>query len=913
MLSSKQPKKIGPRIIKTPLETQMSKKLFALLIILLISLVHVPSLLSQEGLKVAIMPYTIVGASSVRLEQLNNMAQGLMEVTTRSFATQGFVPLTLGTQSLSATQAAVMAEARQLGADYLFVPTLTSSGESFTLSGQLLALSSSGTSSRRIDIVAPSSQDLSPFADNVVILATDHLYGTGPRIVSVSITGSGRANLDSLLNNLRTRQGGTYSEAKVATDIRRLFSLGYFDTINVETDDVAGGKAVRFMVTERAQIGQIVYQGNEKYDDDDLNEVVGLKLMDVASEDRLMMAVSNITRFYASKGYSNASVTYELEQGTENRARLVFHINEGGKTFINKIIFEGNDTFSNYKLKGVIESKSRGFLSFVTGSGKMEQDKLFNDSQLLLAFYQNNGFLQARVGEPTIVPMEEGSGYDIYFPIVEGQRFRVGQISIGGDLKEEDNVDKMMKTLETRKGKWVSRDVIMADQTKLVTYYKDKGYYHADVGVDFQPESDGSDILNVTFFVEPRNLVYFNRITIVGNQKTRDKVIRRQLEVAEGDLTSESKLINSQNNLMRSSYFDEVTIEPSPSNVDQVNLVDLRVTVKERPTGSFQIGAGYSNYSSIYGTVSVSQDNLFGYGRRISLQANIGGEYRLFDFSFTDPWVGDIPLLLGFDVFKTYYRYDYYDKDTLGASIRAGYPLFERFYISGSFTWEDVDISDVSIRSSGYLKSMMGQSVNSIFSIRLSRDTRNHFFQPTEGSTARISYSIATSLLGGETSFSRYEIEGAKWFPIPFWRGAAIMGHAEIGYLAENKPNGLPVYEKFFLGGINSVRGYDWYDISPKDPETGETIGGEKQAYANIEFTFPIIQNSGLYGVFFYDMGNVWTKDQSYDFGSLKRSYGGGLRYLSPMGPLRIEYGKALDNDPGEPAGRWEFTMGAMF
>ncbi|MDR2200316.1 MAG: outer membrane protein assembly factor BamA [Deltaproteobacteria bacterium] len=892
----------------------MSRKIAALTVMFILSLAFSEAVLSQEGLKVAVMPYTIVGASSAKLEQLNNMAMGLMEITARSFSAQGFVPLTLGSQALSSTQAAVMADARQLGADYLFVPTLTSSGESFTLSGQLLALNSSGTSSRRVDLVAPSSQDLSPYADNIVILATDHLYGTGPAVVSVEIVGSGRANLESLLNNLRVRKGGTYSEAKVASDIHRLFSLGYFDDIQVETEDVSGGKAVRFVVTERGQIGQIVYEGNEEYDDDDLNEVVGIKPMDVGSDDRILLAVSNLQRFYASKGYSNVIITHELQQGKEGRSKLIFHINEGGKTYINDIIFEGNETYGNWKLSRVVESKSKGLLSFITGSGKLERDKLLNDSQLLTAFYQNNGFLQARVGEPSIELEEDGRGYNIIFPIVEGPRFKVGEVLIGGDLQEDDDPEKMMKILRVTDETWMSREIVMADQTALVTYYKDKGYYHADVGVDFVPAGgEDPDVLNLTFNVEPRNLVYFNRITIVGNQKTRDKVIRRQLEVAEGDLTSESKLLVSQNNLMRSSFFDEVTIEPSPSNVDQINLVDLRVTVKERPTGSFQIGAGYSNYSSIYGTVSVTQDNLFGYGRRISLQANVGGEYRLYNLSFTDPWVGDIPLLLGFDVFKTYYEYDYYDKNTTGVAVRAGYPIFERFYISGSYTWEKVDISDVSAYSSHYLRDMLNLRKNSIFSLRLGRDTRNHFFQPTQGSTARFSYSIATAFLGGETSFSRYELEGAKWFPVPFWRGAAIMGHAEIGYLTENKEGGLPTYEKFFLGGINTVRGYDWYEISPKDPETGETIGGEKQFFANLEFTFPIIENSGLVGVIFYDMGNVWTKDEKYKFGDLRKSYGGGLRYLSPMGPLRIEYGKALDATPGEPSGRWEFTMGAMF
>jgi outer membrane protein insertion porin family len=887
--------------------------LSSLLLALALILSQPGPLPAQEGLKVAIVPYTIVGATSAKLEQLNNMAMGLMEITARSFASQGFLPLVLGSQSLSQTSAAVQAEARNLGADYLFIPTLTSSGDSFTLSGQLQALSPSGVSSRRVDIVAPSSQDLSAYADNVVIMATDHLYGSGPRVVSVSITGSARANINTLLNNLRIRQGGTYSEAKVATDIRRLFALGYFDTINVETDDVPGGKAVRFIVTERSQIGQIVYEGNEEFDDEDLGEVVGIKIMDIASDDRLVMAVGNLQRFYASKGYSNAAITYDLQQGQENLARLVFKINEGGKIYINDIIFEGNEEFGDWTLSGVIETKSKGILSFVTGSGKLERDKLMNDSQLLLAYYQNNGFLQARVGEPSIVPIEGSDGYDVIFPIVEGQRFRVGEVLIGGDLQEDDDPVAMLKRLNTPGETWVSREMVMADQTTLVTYYKDKGYYRADVEVDFETAGEAGDTLNISFNATPRNLVYFNRISIVGNQKTRDKVIRRQLEVAEGDLTSETKLVNSQNNLMRSSFFDEVSIDPSPSNVDQENLVDLRVSVKERPTGSFQIGAGYSNYSSIYGTVSVTQDNLFGYGRRITVQANIGGDYRLYNISYTDPWVGDIPLLLGFDIFKTYYSYDYYDKDTKGAAIRAGYPIFERFYISASFAWEDVDISDVSMFSSQYLRSMMGTSVNSIFTLRLSRDTRNHFFQPTAGSTARFTYAIATSLLGGETSFSRYEIEGAKWIPAPFWKGASFMAHADIGLLQENKEGGLPVYEKFFLGGINSVRGYDWYDISPKDPHTRETIGGEKQAYANFEFTFPIIQDSGLYAVAFFDMGNVWTKDENYDFGDLKRSYGGGLRYLSPMGPLRIEYGRALDNEEGESSGRWEFTMGAMF
>jgi outer membrane protein insertion porin family len=271
-----------------------------------------------------------------------------------------------------------------------------------------------------------------------------------------------------------------------------------------------------------------------------------------------------------------------------------------------------------------------------------------------------------------------------------------------------------------------------------------------------------------------------------------------------------------------------------------------------------------------------------------------------------------MPLMMGIDIFKYYNAYDYYRKDSLGTSLRAGYPIFEKFYLTGSYTWEKIEISDITY-STAILDSINRSSVNSSFTVALRRDTRNHFFQPTAGSTARLSWTAATDILGGDTSFNRYEAEFAKWFPLPFFKGSAIMGHVEAGYQKESKPGGLPVYEKYMLGGINSIRGYDWYEVSPKDPVSGQPIGGERMLVANFELSFPLLVSQGLYGVFFYDMGNAWTAEQGWEFQDLKKSYGGGLRYLSPMGPLRIEYGRALDPDPGEPSGRWEFTMGAMF
>jgi outer membrane protein insertion porin family len=868
---------------------------------------------TQTGLRVAVVPYRLIGVTGPQLEQLSNLSRHLLDVTQSTLSAMDLIPLVMGGQTLNLDDRAIEAQARQLGADFLFMPTMSPSGTNYSLSGDLKPLTRGLAGSPVMTAVTTSPEGLSQTAERLLMMVTDHLFGGGAKVVDVAITGSAAGDVQGLLDSLRIRPGGTYNEAKASSDIRRLYSTGRFSSIEVSVTDVPGGKSVNFVVAQRPQIGLIVYEGNEKYDDDDLNDVVGIKLLDVASNDLLSLGVSNLQSFYADKGFPNADVTQRLEGLEGGKAKLVFTIVEGGRMYVDDIVFDGNDFYSDRKLRGQIESSRRSALiSWLTGSGKLDREKLNNDSTVLERFYRNNGFLQARVGDPDVATSEDGEGFVVTFPVVEGPRYRVGDVTLGGDLLEDDVPEDILdERVKLRDEKWFNYDLLQEDVNRVKEYYADKGYAYNEVSAVFG-EVDSEGRLGVSIEVMPRHLVYYERIDIVGNEKTRDKVIRRHLEVAEGDLTSSSKLRQSQNNLMRSTFFDDVNLVPSPSDTSP-DAMNLRVEVKERPTGSFQIGAGYSNYNNLFGVIRLTQDNLFGYGRRIVLEGNVGSGSNYFNFSFTDPWVADLPLMMGVDLFKYYNDYDYYRKDGMGGALRAGYPVFGRFYLTGTYTWEQVKISDVTYRSSLYLEHMMGHSVNSAFTVSLRRDTRNHFFQPTAGSTARLSYTIASGLFGGDTAFNRYEAEYAKWIPLPLFDGLALMGHVELGFQKATRQDGLPVYEKYMLGGINSIRGYDWYEISPKDPLTGENIGGEKMMVMNFELSFPLLAESGLFGVIFYDMGNVWSKDEDYSFSGLKRSYGGGLRYLSPMGPLRIEYGKAMDPDPGEPSGRWEFTMGAMF
>ena len=867
--------------------------------------------LAQEDARVAVMP-VVMSAEGAQLEQLNRLAKGITGVVYSTLADQGLTPISLGDNVLAIGEDGAKAQARELGADYIFLCNINKVAERFNVTGQLVALSSSGKSSSRSTLTADAMNQFPQVTERLVQMTTDHLFGGGAPVVSVEIVGNTMMNSQAILNTLRVKAGGTYSDAKATGDIKRIYALGYFEDVQVVVNNVGNGKAVRYIVEERSQLGNVVFRGNKKFDDDELRKVVGIKPNDIPSERAIADSVENIKSLYSEKGYPNIQVMTSVEnESGEGASVLIYEIAEGGKIHIKNIEFDGNDSYSDWTLSRKIDTSTHNFLlSWISGSGKLNQEKLSGDSKKLESFYHNNGFLRAQVGDPIITGGEDG-GLTVTFPIFEGERFKVGDVNFVGQTLPEDNFKKMMKFINLNDNSWFNREAMQQDVKNIQTYYADKGYAHVMVEPRINGPRDGN-VLDVDFDITLNHKVYFDRITIVGNDKTRDKVVRRQLSVVEGDQFSSSKIEASQAALMRSTYFEQAILTPGPSDSD--DKMNLRVELKERPTGSFQIGGGYSNYNSVFGVIRLTQDNLFGYGRRVAVEANVGSKNNYFDISFTDPWVFDIPLTMGFDIFKYRNKYEYYSKESTGGAIRAGYPVWGNFYLSGRFSFEKIDYEDSNI--AGYTsinEDMQRYTTDVKASVSLRRDTRNHFFFPTQGTVARLTYTKALEILGGDTNYSHYEAEGAVWYPLPFYRGSSFMLHGQVGYMKEDGDKGLPRYEKYMIGGINTVRGYDWYSISPKDPTYGHTIGGEKMMVFNAEVAFPILRDEGLYGVAFYDMGNVWTKEQKYSISDVKKSYGAGLRYLSPMGPFRIEYGRTINPEPGESKGQWEFTMGSMF
>jgi outer membrane protein insertion porin family len=466
-----------------------------------------------------------------------------------------------------------------------------------------------------------------------------------------------------------------------------------------------------------------------------------------------------------------------------------------------------------------------------------------------------------------------------------------------------------MQNISVADQTYFNRDAIRQDVLALTDVYADKGYAHADVFPEVATDPENLTV-DITFHITQNDPVYFERINISGNTKTRDKVIRRELKVFEQELYSSKRLKRSVADLFRMDYFEDVKVNPRPGTADDRMILDIEVV--EKPTGTFTFGGGYSAVDKLYVMASVSERNFLGRGQILELAVQTGGSSRQYTFGFTEPWLFNIPLSAGVDGYRMERDYDDYDRESTGGALRMGYPLFDftRGYVKYAY-----DISDITNVSEAY-KSIITAKKYEESSVSLSfvYDSRNRQFNPSEGS--RHSLTLKYAGLGGNIGYGKGIAETGWYFPL-FWGTVGFL-HGEGGYVEKVSGKELPDWERFYLGGINSVRGFDWRDISPVekyDDNNPISVGGNEYVQFNAEFLFPIIKDAGLVGLVFYDAGNTWAEDRdnAESYSGLRDSYGFGIRWYSPMGPLRLERGYIIDPQPGEGSGRWEFSMGGSF
>ena len=802
---------------------------------------------------------------------------------------------------------------KEIGVDYVVIGSLTKIGKPISL--DITILETSGIRPPlSVYAEAPSLEEMPKALEKVARdIALKILRKKA--IIKLEVVGNKRVDKEAILAVIKTKEGGVFDPKVIREDIKGIFKMGYFVDVKVDAEETPLGMVLKFIVDERPVIRAIRTFGNKAIKESDIKENISLKPNTILNVDSIKQSVDQIKALYQKEGYFDAQVDYKIHTLAKKEVEVIFDIKEGAKAFIKKIIFQGNKAFKDKKLKKVMKNKEKWLFSFITGSGKLKTEELKNDVSRIVAFYYNHGYVRVKVGEPKIE--RKGKEIYIFIPIEEGNQYRIGKLEIKGDLIEPKS--KLLKRLKLKEKGVYSQESLQEDIMKLSRIYANKGFAYAEVTPQIKIDDD-RHLVNITYNIKRGVKVYIGRIEIEGNTKTRDKVIRRELWVSEGETFSKSLLEESLGNLRRLGYFEDVKVETEQGvSPDEMNL---KIKVKEQPTGAFSIGGGYSSIENFIVMADISQRNFLGRGQQLTLRGYIGGITKRYTFDFTEPYLFDTRLSTGFEVYKWDIEYIDFTKLSSGGEIRLSYPVGHYSRIYSTYRYEYAKTTDFSETASSFITELAGGISTSSLRLGLRRDTRNEYFYPTKGTILSTGIEFAGGPFQGDSAFTRYDASASIFIPL-FWDTVGFI-KTTVGYIDRRGKGLLPLFERYYLGGPNTLRGFDFASVGPKRcpekcKEDGrctcpeELIGGNKMLLFNFEFRFPIVKSIRLTGAIFFDAGNAFDDNEAFSLTNLRKSIGFGIRWFSPMGPIRIEWGHILQRRPGEPSGNWEFGMGTFF
>ncbi len=796
----------------------------------------------------------------------------------------------------------LQALAQKNGQDYIAVGSVTAIGEQVSVDFNVYDLigSSSPKSYYR------HGESIKNLATVMEEISKDILRSTNrdQAIAFIGPEGNKRIDSGAISHKIKSKAGDMYSPSAIRNDLKAVFAMGYFEEVNIKVEDGAEGKKVFFQIKEKPLISKVEYSGISELEDTDVKEAANVNTNTIINPAAINKAGEAIKALYKSKGYYDTKVTPEISYPSKDQAVVKFVIEEGAKIYIKEIAFTGNESFSSDELADLIKTSEKGLLSWLTDSGLLKNEELNQDAAAIAAFYNNHGFLEAKVGDPEV--KQDGEWLYLTFHVEEGPRYMVGTIDIKGDLIIDKQELRNLLTVQNEK--FINRKALRDDVLKITDYYAEHGYAFADVRPDLDKSKGGSRV-DIVIDIDKGELVYIDRIAISGNTRTRDNVIRREIEVTEGGVFDSKALRASSEALQRLEFFEEVNIHPEPS-LDPAKM-NVLVDVKEKNTGSFSVGMGYSSVDSLMFMAEVSENNFLGRGDKVSLSGNLSGKSTLFNLNYTDPHLRDSKLSWGMDLYNMSREYDDYDKDSTGGALRLGYPVWEKWKAYGAYMYEDTTLSNVSPFASDIIRQSMDINITSAVRFALVRDTRDRISNASKGSQNQVSVKYAGGPLGGDAEFTKVEASSGWFFPLPWTTVFHIKG--SVGQIWENETNKLPVYERFYLGGMNSIRGFEYGKVSPIDPVTGDRIGGDKMWYSNIEYIFPLMKEAGLNGVVFFDMGKNMADDMDWTIQDFRTGTGFEIRWISPMGPLRLVWGYNLDPQDDEDTSVWDFSIGGGF
>jgi len=867
------------------------------------------SLFAEEKGKGAVLPFRVHA-----LKPLDHLKVNLQKTLTLRMKEKGFSMISPDVVNKHSSAFLPVLETRDLlkagrdlGAKWVLSGSITQIGKRLSIDLKVVDV----TQERPPFFVFMVAEDIDalPVTAERIAASIDYQVVGVAQIDSVRVKGNQRIEKEAILAVIESKKGDKLDPDRLDKDLRAIYKMGFFEEVKTETEDGPSGKIITFKVVEKPSIARIEFLGNKKLDSDDLMEQLAIKPFSILNHSEIKQGVNRLRDYYRQEGYYNVQIKERIVGLPYNEVVLEFEIIEHKKVHINKIEFVGNTRFDDGDLKDIMETTEKGWLSWLSwlvDPGFLDKKKLEYDIHKISSFYHNHGYIKGKVGAPKI-SFKKGKGLTISIEVHEGNEYGVDKVSVEGDLVKP--AEQLLKKTRIGKEKVFNREVVRKDILALKDVYADEGYAYAEV-TPITKEDDKRHVISISYKISKAQRVRFERIAIAGNTKTRDKVIRRELKVIEGEYFSGKALKRSTQNLHRLGYFEDVEVQRKKGSAEDRMSLDVRV--KEKPTGSFSFGAGYSSVDNIVGTAKIEQKNFLGYGITLTLAAKVGGKSNQFDFLVTEPWLFGIPLSATVRVYKWEREYDDYTKDAWGGAYTMGYPLdfLDDFTnIWATYQLEHADISDIDRNAAVVIRDMEGRNVTSSITTGLIRNSTDRKWNPSRGSVNSISAQYAG--LGGDSRFAKFLAKSAWFFPLPW--DTVILARGRWGYIRELASDGLPVYEKFFLGGINTVRGFDYTDISPKDPKTGDAVGGKLMQNYNLEFRFPLLKGQGLSGVVFFDAGGVYDSGTNAPSTGIRTSAGAGVRWYSPLGPLRIEYGFNLSPEDDEDSGQVEFSIGTSF
>ncbi|MBS1961093.1 MAG: outer membrane protein assembly factor BamA [Bdellovibrionales bacterium] len=749
----------------------------------------------------------------------------------------------------------------------------------------------------------------------------------GLPVRGIEVKGLKRIERDAVLGKLTTKPGVAIDREMIRADVQALFNMGYFDDIEVSAERDPAGANLTVTVRERPVITEIQFEGNERITTTDLEAVIKVKQWSILDVNKVKEDIGFITKAYEDKGYYLAKTTFEVTQPDPKKPDEVvlrYKVNDFDKVQIKKITFLNNKAFSDDMLKNVLgETREGGAFSFMSNSGNFKESAFKNDLQRLVYFYLDNGYVKFKYESPVVTISDDKKWLYITIFVDEGEKYNTGTIDFSGDLlfgREELGNDVQMKQSVP-----FSISKRNADIQKLSEKYQDLGYAFVNV-IPKMDIKDDTKTVDIDYHFEKGNLAYFGEINVLGNSKTHDKVIRRELKIKEGELYNGTRFRLSKENVERLGYFQpgEVLFNTSTPK-DHNDVVNVDIQVKERPTGTITLGAGYGSSKGLFFQTQISESNFLGRGQTISLSTNITRDRRdkSINLGFSDPYIFDTNFSAGFDLYYvTFFIPDKYTTRKFGGDVRLGHPVGEYTnayltYKRERLTIESIEIDNPDVNDYFDIDQDTGTLSSLVWS--LIRDRRNNRFETSGGSYQSLSLETAgVAGLGGDKRFVKAIANNRYYTRVV---GDLIFRNStEYGEAHGQDGKGVPPSERFYLGGPNNLKGYNFYTVGPSRDKLSSTglpyvipEGGKYEFYSLFELEHPIVKDAGLKFVVFYDIGNVWTDRPDLGNFKLRSDTGFGFRWFSPIGPLRFEWGFPINKGPNDDNSVFQFFIGPPF